>query len=97
MARGGARQGAGRKKGQITAHRKLANEATVKAVGDGETPLAYLLKVMRDIGQDDARRLDAAKAAAPFVHPKLATVEHKGDADNPLEFVTRVELVAPRI
>ena len=33
-----------------------------------------------------AVRLDAAKAAAPYVHPKLAQIDatHKGDAEHPL-------------
>jgi hypothetical protein len=78
--RGGSRSGAGRKKGSVTAHRKLANEATVRAVGNDVTPLEYLLAVMRT-DSDDARRLDAAKAAAPYVHPKLSSVEMNANVD----------------
>ena len=40
-------------------------------------------------------RIEAAKAAIGFEVPKLASVEHKGDPDNPLETVTRIELSAP--
>lgn len=75
--RGGKRPGAGRKKGSVTKHRKLAHEATLKAVGDEITPLEYLLGVMRN-DPDEARRLDAAKAAAPYVHPRLAATELSG-------------------
>ena len=43
----------------------------------GLTPLAYMLNVMRDEAADPAMRNDMAKAAAPYVHPKLATIENK--------------------
>ena len=39
------------------------------------SPLAYLLRVMRAEAETPARRMDAAKTAAPFVHPKLATMD----------------------
>ena len=80
MARGGAREGAGRKKG---GHNKLTEEAVQKAKDGGELPLDFMLRVMRDPQEDQARRLDAAKAAAPYVHPKLnaMTVEGKVDGD----------------
>lgn len=94
MARGGSRPGAGRKKGQVTAHRKLANEATIKAVGDGLTPLAYLLAIMRDDANDKSTRIDAAKAAAPYVHPKLANVEHSGNDDKPMKTVLELSWAA---
>lgn len=54
------------------------NKATAKReaeiVASGLTPLDYLLAVMRDETRDERERLDAAKAAAPYVHPKLAAV-----------------------
>jgi len=39
----------------------------------GETPLAYMLRIMRDPAVDDARRDRAATAALPFCHARLAT------------------------
>lgn len=55
------------------------------ATAEGETPLEYMLRVMRT--STDTKRRDAmAVAAAPFVHPKLAAVEHSGDKDNPVTF-----------
>lgn len=75
--RGGKRPGAGRKKGSVSKHRKLAHSATIAAVGNEITPLEFLLNVMRH-DPDDARRLDAAKAAAPYVHPRLAATEISG-------------------
>ncbi|OQW71651.1 MAG: hypothetical protein BVN33_14565 [Proteobacteria bacterium ST_bin13] len=78
MARGGARPGAGRKKGSVTKATVYRQEMFARAATEGMSPLDYLLGVMRDPGQDDGRRLDAAKAAAPFVHARLASIEHSG-------------------
>lgn len=75
MAIGGARPGAGRKKG---GHNKLTEEAIAKAKSSGVLPLDYLLKVMRDEGEDAAKRIDAAKAAAPYCHAKLQPVDPEG-------------------
>ena len=44
----------------------------------GLTPLDYLLSVMRDEALERDARVDAAKAAAPYVHARLAAVEHSG-------------------
>lgn len=33
---------------------------------------------------DDALAQSAAKDAAPYIHPRLASMEHKGDKDAPL-------------
>jgi hypothetical protein len=40
-------------------------------------PLDFLLRLMRDPQSPIARRLDAARAAAPFLDPKLCAVEPK--------------------
>jgi hypothetical protein len=55
----------------------------------GATPLDYMLQVMRDEGQELAKRLDAAKAAAPYVHPRLASVAVGNQDDKPFEQVIR--------
>lgn len=71
MSRGakpGERRG-GRTKG--TPNKK--NQEMIQSVEEsGLTPLEYLLSVMRDDNQDEATRRDAAKAAAPYIHPKLS-------------------------
>lgn len=36
----------------------------------GETPCAYALRIMRDDAQPAEVRMNAARLAAPFVHPK---------------------------
>jgi hypothetical protein len=45
-----------------------------------KTPLAFLLAVMRDPKQPDDVRLQAAIAAAPYVHPRLVKIEFIGTA-----------------
>ncbi|MDL2397450.1 hypothetical protein [Rhizobium mayense] len=41
-----------------------------KAASDGDTPLDYMLKVMRDDEADQKRRDEMAKIAASYVHQK---------------------------
>lgn len=43
------------------------------------TPLEFLLDVMQDDEKPLDVRLFAAKAAAPYVHPRLSSTEVKGD------------------
>lgn len=73
MPRGGARPGAGRKRG---VKRQLMVEATEFAQRSGKTPLAFLLDVMNDAEQPVTTRLAAATAAAPFCHPRLSASLH---------------------
>lgn len=98
MARGGSRAGAGRKRGAAEAKtREIAN----KAAESGLTPLEYLLDLMRKPypeGADalakirmDGTRFEAAKAAAPFIHPRLNAVEHSGNDKKPI--IQRIEMV----
>ena len=76
----GERRG-GRQKGGLnkkTAAKIAAIEAT------GLTPLDYLLLVLRDEKIELHTRIDAAKAAAPYVHPKLAAIELTGKDGGPV-------------
>jgi len=75
MARGGKREGAGRKAGTPNSA-SAAREAEIKA--SGITPLDFMLSVLRDVEQSMENRCWAAEKAAPYVHPKLANVEHSG-------------------
>lgn len=65
----------GRQRG--TPNRATAAKAE-EVAASGLTPLDYMLTVMRDTEAPADRRDDMAKAAAPYVHPKLAAVEHSG-------------------
>lgn len=75
MPHGGARTGAGRKAGTAT---KLNQDARQKALDGGVSPLEYMLGLLRDETLDRDTRLDAAKSAAPYLHARLAAVEHSG-------------------
>lgn len=95
--RGGARVGAGRKKGSAT---KRTREIADLAAETGETPLEVMLKLMRrnceheDVRVQIAREamvFEAAKAAAPYMHPRLAAVEHTGKDGSAL--VIRVQQI----
>lgn len=70
-SRGGARPGAGRKKGGPN---KRTVETQAQAESTGITPLQYMLDVMRN-SSDERMRMSAAQAAAPYVHAKLSSVE----------------------
>lgn len=78
---GGRRPGAGRKKGETT---KRTREIAEKALKRGIAPLEYMLKVMRNPKNEKARRDDMAKAAAPYIHPRLATHEVMGKGGGPI-------------
>lgn len=81
--RAGGRRGnptSGRKKGtpnRIKGRRQLEAEAQALAT-DGETPLVFLLRVMRNTRQPVDVRINAAKAAAPYCHPALRSIDFKG-------------------
>lgn len=68
-------------KGQKTGGRKkgVPNRASAAKAAEiaasGLTPLDYMLAVMRAETEEPDRRLEAAKSAAPYVHPKLSNVE----------------------
>lgn len=51
----------------------LAKEAEIAK--SGLTPLDYMLGLLRDPTQSQEVRFSAAKEAAPFVHPKLASID----------------------
>jgi hypothetical protein len=68
------RKTGGRKKGS-------KNKRTVeleKKAAEGQTPLDYMLQVMRDVKADDARRDEMARAAAPYLHARRAPEDKHG-------------------
>ena len=83
VARGGKRDGAGRKVGAVT---RLTREEAEKAIDGGKiTPLAYMIGILDGTYDMEPNKFEAAKAAAPYVHAKLASVESKvtGSLDIP--------------
>jgi hypothetical protein len=94
-ARGGARPGAGRKRGALT---KRTQEIAAQASAKGITPLEVMLEAMRAAWEsgDTKEAAGFARDAAPYVHPKLSSVDAKLDVDATVA-VSRIELVAPSI
>ena len=90
--RGGSRPNAGRKPGAIN---KATAKARQMAEETGEMPLAFMLARMRDPEAPMEDRMDAAKAAAPYVHSKLSSVDHQSSDGTMSPSPTVVEFVAP--
>jgi len=82
---GGARKGAGRPRGALS---HATREAYEQAKATGETPLQYMLRVMRDENVRNDRRDDMAKSAAPYVHPKRAAITMSGPRGGPVPMIT---------
>lgn len=57
----------------------MNEEGRKQALSSGISPLDFMLGILRDEGLDEETRFEAAKAAAPYVHARLAAVEHKGE------------------
>lgn len=82
---GGSRKGSGRKPGALT---KASAEMAAKCFDKGITPLEYMLQILRKEPAKDASatelmnsriaRFEAAKAAAPYMHARLASTEVTG-------------------
>lgn len=82
---GGARPGAGRKKGSPN---KKTSETIEQVTSSGITPLEFMLKQMRSpyprkatLSQKqahDSMRMQAARDAAPYVHAKLSSIQVSG-------------------
>jgi hypothetical protein len=72
MFHGGKREGAGRPKGARTNRSRRIAE---KALNEGLSPLEYMLGIMRDVNEPTELRFEAAKACAPYIHPRLVSRE----------------------
>ena len=66
----------------------MNQEARAKAAAGGITPLDYMLGILRDDAKTEALRFEAAKAAAPYVHAKLANIDAnvKANVDGTVTF-----------
>lgn len=78
MARGGARPNAGRKPGSESAvtkeRRALVQRVEAGLAKKGMTPLEIFSRVMGGDLSVSEMQFEAAKAAAPYLHPKLSAV-----------------------
>ena len=70
---GGYRSNAGRPKGSRNKRTIATLDGLVSEMN--VTPLEFLTSVYMDENQDPKIRVDAAKAAAPYVHAKLSNIE----------------------
>lgn len=84
MARGGKRIGAGRKAGAAT---KRTRAIADKAAAEGLTPLEVMLRAMRSHAEKDKwdEAASIAKDAAPYMHAKLASIQHTGRNGGPIQ------------
>jgi hypothetical protein len=51
----------------------------VRKVAGDLSPIDYMLSILRDETQSQGDRMDAAKAAAPYLHARLSGVKHSGE------------------
>ena len=107
---GGSRKNAGRKKGAAT---KKTREIADKAFKSGITPLEVMLKatyLLAEYGDEALAKgnkelaikayveaADVAKNAAPYMHPRLASVEHTGKDGKDLIQRSGVLVVPPTL
>lgn len=91
--KGGYRANAGRKKG-VAAQKSV--EVANKMAAIGISPLEVMFAKMRaeQVELPNGTKthvtddmFQAAVAAAPYSHAKLAAVQHSGDQDNPVGFI----------
>ena len=108
----GAPKTGGRQKG--TPNKPGVKELAARLAADGETPLEFMIKVMRtpmptkvkgeaeELFQRRCRehfavQQDMAKAAAPYIHPRLQTTTIAGDEEAPLKVAVDLTEGARRI
>lgn len=75
----------GRKKGVKNKRTIAKRDELARMIDKGISPLEYMLDVMRDPAREEKDRLDAAKAAAPYIHPRLTSIEHTGKDGDPIQ------------
>lgn len=93
--------GSGRKPGsrnKMTLERAAARDAFLgKTLAEGSTPLSVMLKVMLGGPESEGvseRQYLAAKDAAPYVHARMAAIQHSGKIGVGVEEMTDADLAA---
>lgn len=89
MPKGGKRPGAGRPKGSRNKATQKRRDIAERALADGVTPLEVMLEAMRDAykGGGAVAASVYAKEAAPYVHPRLASIDADVKQDLSIEIV----------
>ncbi len=73
----GGRQRGARNRATAARERKIA--------ASGQTPLEYMLQILRDEDSEDEDRRWAATTAAPYVHPRIQPIVYRGDDGKPVD------------
>lgn len=77
---GGTRNGSGRPMGSLTKrNREIASEALLS----GQTPLEFMLSIMRNEDAEPKDRQKAAESCAPFLHPRISTLDRTVELELP--------------
>lgn len=77
----------GRKKGSLNKSIGKTKADKVAIASSGETPMDYMLRIMRDPETASDRRDRMAAAVSPYVHARLTSIG--GTPDKPVEIVVR--------
>jgi len=85
MAKGGKREGSGRKPG-IPNKDKAALRDMVNAAFPDWDPVLAMAKIATTTN-DAAVELQACKEVAQYIHPKLKSIEHKGEVQKRIVIV----------
>lgn len=105
MSRGGAREGAGKKRGvphRITAEiqqeaAKLIKQVSAESKAEGkELPHMYLLRISQNKSLPLEIRMQAAQQAAPYFAPKLAAIEQKIETRENIKWVISDKPLTPQ-
>jgi hypothetical protein len=90
---GGRRRNSGRPKGTFKRWKPKMENFILEGAHKGELPLDFMLRVMQNPACPMFLQLELAKICAPYKHPKLQSVQHSGDPNNPVHTVGRIERV----
>ena|SRR6478609_7918452 len=74
MPGGGSKPGERRGGRQRGTPNKVNAQKRAEIAASGETPLDYMLRIMRDAAAEPERRDHMARSAAPYIHAKLQAV-----------------------
>jgi len=72
---------------QMGTPNRATSDMRMAIAESGETPLEYMIGVMRDETVEPSRRDDMARAAAPYLHPRLSAVSQVNETNT--QFVIR--------
>lgn len=86
----------GRQKGIRNKRTIAKRDELARMIDKGISPLEYMLDTMRNPEAEAKERLEAARAAAPYIHPRLAAIEHSGPNGGPIEHEAIIGKMTPQ-